>query len=215
MVQQRCDGHSRFGVDCLEILHSDILLSSSSAKSPLPCSTCCLENTATVPPRCPRGVLTEAFPSSVFSEAHTSSRGSGLDMGAFHRPTALARTCPCFRNQVGNLACVFSLGSKQPLTQNRFICSRGGITSAKSTSVALAVGWLMPFLIPSCQYLEFAGRPQAAACSGSIYGSCMLGAREANAWNHSPTDNPAPSQQCVDVPSPRYLQNGFCLPAST
>lgn len=47
----------------------------------------------------------------------------------------------------------------------------------KSTSVALVV----VFLIPSCQYLEFAGRPQAAAAgSASIYGSYMLDAREAN-----------------------------------
>lgn len=38
----------------------------------------------------------------------------------------------------------------------------------------------MQFLIPSCQYLEYAERPQAAAYSGSIYGSYMLGAREAN-----------------------------------
>lgn len=38
----------------------------------------------------------------------------------------------------------------------------------------------MPFLMPSCQYLEFADRPQAATYFGSIYGSYMLGAREAN-----------------------------------
>lgn len=65
-------------------------------------------------------------------------------------------------------------------TEQKFICSRGGITSVKSTSVALVVVFLMRFLIPSCQYLEYAERPQAAANSGSIYGSYRLGAREAN-----------------------------------
>lgn len=50
----------------------------------------------------------------------------------------------------------------------------------KSTSVALVVVFLMRFLIPSCQYLEYAERPQAAANSGSIYGSYRLGAKEAN-----------------------------------
>lgn len=66
-------------------------------------------------------------------------------------------------------------------TEQRFICSRGRIiTSVKSTSVTLAVVFLMQFLIPSCRYLGSAERPQAAAYSGSIYGSYMLGAREAN-----------------------------------
>lgn len=37
--------------------------------------------------------------------------------------------------------------------EQRFICSRRGITSVKSTSVALVVVFLMQFLIPSCQYL--------------------------------------------------------------
>ena len=65
-------------------------------------------------------LLTEAFPSSVFSEAYISSCGSGLDMGAFNRPIELARTCPCvFWNRVVYLANVFSLGSKQLLTQSR------------------------------------------------------------------------------------------------
>lgn len=50
----------------------------------------------------------------------------------------------------------------------------------KSTSVALVVVFLMQFLMPSCQYLEYAERPQAAACPGSLYGSYMLGARQAN-----------------------------------
>lgn len=164
----------------VDLLLRDITPPSSLAQSSLPFSICCLGKAVTVHRLCPLGVLNRALPSSVFSKAHGSSRGSGLDMGAFNRPTELARTCPCCWNRVVYLANVFSLGSRQPLTQNRFICSRGGITSVKSTSVALVVVFLMRFLIPSCQYLEFAGRPQAAADSGSIYGSYMLGAREAN-----------------------------------
>lgn len=61
----------------------------------------------------------------------------------------------------GGVSCQRLLpGSEQPLTQNRFISSRGGITSVKSTSVALVVVFLMPFLRPSCQYLEFAEGPR-------------------------------------------------------
>lgn len=60
----------------------------------------------------------------------------------------------------------------------------------KSTSGAWVVVFLMQFLISSCQYLDFAKRPRAAAYSESIYGSYMLGAREANVSNHNSTDKP-------------------------
>lgn len=50
----------------------------------------------------------------------------------------------------------------------------------KSTLVALVVVFLTEFLIASCQYLEYAERPQAATFSAYIYGSYILGAREAN-----------------------------------
>lgn len=81
-------------------------------------------------------------------------------MGAFHRPAELARTCRCSRNRAVYLANVCSPGSEPPLTQRRLTCSRGGIASVKSTSVALLVVFLMLFLIPSCQYLEFAEGPR-------------------------------------------------------
>lgn len=80
----------------MEILRGHVILSSSLAQSPLPFPICCLEKAVPVHPPYPRGVLsTEAFPSPVFSGAHISSCGSGLDMGAFNRPAELAGTCPC------------------------------------------------------------------------------------------------------------------------
>lgn len=97
-------------------------------------------------------------------------------------PWSLQELVPVFWNRGVCFANVFPPGFQAAVnTEQRFICSRGGITSVKSTSVALLVVFLMQFLIPSCQYLEYAERPQAAAAfSGSIYVSYMLGAREAN-----------------------------------
>ena len=52
-----------------------------------------------------------------------------------------------------NCQCFLSGFQTAVNTEQRFICSRGEITSVKPTSVALAVGFLMQLLIPSCQYL--------------------------------------------------------------
>ena len=65
------------------------------AKSPLPFSIYSLEKAVSLHGLCPSGVVNRNVPSSIFSEAHISSYGSGLDMGAFNRPRELVRTCPC------------------------------------------------------------------------------------------------------------------------
>ena len=117
-------------------------------------SICPLEKAVSLHGLCPSGVVNRNVPSSIFSEAHISSCGSGLDMGAFNRPRELARTCSCFL-EYSCISCQCFLPGCQAAinTERRFICSRGEITSVKPTSVALAVVVLMQLLIPSCQYL--------------------------------------------------------------
>lgn len=91
---QRCRSHGCILLDCLRksstaAIYCLLLL----ARTPPPFSICSLEKAVSLHALCPVGVLN--IPSSIFSEAHISSCGSGLDMGVFNRPRELARTCPC------------------------------------------------------------------------------------------------------------------------
>lgn len=114
----------------LKTVQRDTLLASSLGPVSFPFSICSLE-TAVTPhkQRPPSIVIRDAIPSAVFSEAHISSLGSRVDVGAFHRPGELAGTCPWFLELSYIFPhCFLPLGSKQQLAQRRMVSSRGGVT---------------------------------------------------------------------------------------
>lgn len=79
----------------LNAVQKDILLASSLGPVSSPFSICSLETAVTPHKQHPLGIVTrDAFPSAAFSGAHTSSYGTRVDAGTFHRPRELAGTCP-------------------------------------------------------------------------------------------------------------------------
>lgn len=97
----------------------------------------------------------------------------------------------CFWKRVVPFANVFSSEFQAAVnTERRFMYSRGEVTAVQSASVALLGAFWMKFWMPSCQDLECPEKPQAAVFLGGIYDFYMLGAREANVWNHNSADKP-------------------------